>query len=144
MIPKIIHYCWFGGKPLPVDAKRYIETWKKHFPDYEIKEWNENNFDINCCDYVKEAYEKKKWAFVSDYARFAILYRYGGVYFDTDVEVLKPMSTIIAKGPFMGLERMNPKSDLPEHVLAVNPGLWMENSIHAILSTYIYIYSKAI
>lgn len=86
MIPKIIHYCWFGGNPLPEDAKKYIESWRKYCPGYEIKEWNESNFDINCCDYVREAYEAKKWAFVSDYARFYILYQYGGLYFDTDVE----------------------------------------------------------
>ena len=81
MIPKIIHYCWFGGNPLPDDAKKCIASWKKFFPDYEIKEWNESNYDLSVCSYVKEAYESKKWAFVADYARFDILYKYGGVYF---------------------------------------------------------------
>lgn len=104
MIPKIIHYCWFGGNPLPDDAKKCIASWKKFFPDYEIKEWNESNYELNSCSYVKEAYEAKKWAFVSDYARFDILYKYGGVYFDTDVEVIKPMDDLIEKGSFMGLE----------------------------------------
>mgnify|MGYP005749722427 CR=1 FL=1 len=103
-IPPIIHYCWFGGNPLPELAVKCIESWKKYFPEYEIKEWNENNFDLNCCDYVREAYEAKKWAFVSDYARFWILYNYGGLYFDTDVEVIKPMDNIIEKGSFMGCE----------------------------------------
>lgn len=66
MIPKVIHYCWFGGNPLPKKYKRYIESWRKYLPGYEIIEWNESNFDINACDYVKEAYQAKKWAFVSD------------------------------------------------------------------------------
>lgn len=84
MITKTIHYCWFGRGELPEKAKQCIESWKKFCPDYEIKEWNEDNFDMNSCAYVKEAYEAKKWAFVSDYARFEILYKYGGLYFDTD------------------------------------------------------------
>lgn len=104
MIPKVIHYCWFGGTPLPKSALNCIESWKKYFPDYEIKEWNETNFDINCCEYVKEAYQEKKWAFVSDYARFWILYNYGGVYFDTDVEVIKSMDELLKMGSFMGCE----------------------------------------
>ena len=107
MIPKVVHYCWFGGNQLPDDAKKCIESWRKFFPEYEIKEWNECNFDVNCCDYVKEAYAAKKWAFVSDYARFWILYHEGGLYFDTDVEVIKDMSDIIAKGAFMGCETDN-------------------------------------
>lgn len=112
MIPEIIHYCWFGGNPLPDDAKKCIASWRKFFPDYEIKEWNEKNFDLNCCDYVKEAYQAKKWAFVSDYARFWILYNYGGLYFDTDVEVIKPFDTILARGPFMGCEA-GPATSVP-------------------------------
>lgn len=104
MIPKVIHYCWFGRGPLPELGIKCIESWKKHMPDYEIKEWNEDNFDVNMIPYTKEAYETRKFAFVSDFARFWILYKYGGVYFDTDVEVLKPFDDIIAKGPFMGAE----------------------------------------
>ena len=106
MIPKIIHYCWFGGNPLPEIAVKCINSWKKHFPNYEIKEWNEKNFDLTACDYCKEAYAAKKWAFVSDYARFKILYEYGGVYFDTDVEVVKSMDDILGKGAFIGRERI--------------------------------------
>lgn len=117
MIPKIIHYCWFGGNPLPELAVKCIASWKKFFPEYEIKEWNENNFDLNCCDYIREAYVAKKWAFVSDYARFWILYRYGGLYFDTDVEVIKDMTDIINVGAFMGCEVTDKGS------LGVNPGL---------------------
>lgn len=127
MIPKIIHYCWFGGNPLPELAHNCIASWKKHCPDYEIKEWNESNFDLNCCDYVKEAYAAKKWAFVSDYARFLILYQYGGLYFDTDVELIKPIDDIVEKGPFMGFEtEVSSKQWLqaaPGLGLAANPGL---------------------
>lgn len=78
MIPKIIHYCWFGRNPLPDSAKKCIESWRKFFPVYEIKEWNEDNFDVHLIPYVEEAYNAKKYAFVSDYARFWILYFYGG------------------------------------------------------------------
>lgn len=104
MIPKIIHYCWFGRNPLPEYARKYIATWKKYFPGYVIKEWNEDNFDVNMIPYTSEAYNQKKYAFVSDYARFWILYNYGGIYFDTDVEVIKNMDDIIQKGPFIGIE----------------------------------------
>ncbi len=106
MIPKVIHYCWFGRNPLPDYAKKYIATWKQYFPGYEIKEWNEDNFDVNMIPYISEAYKAKKYAFVSDYARFWILYHYGGIYFDTDVEVIKSMDDIIEKGPFMGIENL--------------------------------------
>ncbi len=104
MIPKTIHYCWFGRNPLPESAVKCIESWRKFFPDYEIKEWNEDNFDVNSIPYTAEAYQARKYAFVSDYARFWILYHHGGVYFDTDVEVIKPMGDIIERGPFMGIE----------------------------------------
>lgn len=97
MIPKIIHYCWFGGKPLPEDIKRYMETWRKFFPDYEIKEWNERTFDVTCCQFVREAYELKKWAFVADYVRISVMYQYGGIYLDTDIEVKKDISPYIHK-----------------------------------------------
>jgi mannosyltransferase OCH1-like enzyme len=117
MIPKIIHYCWFGNKPLPPLAKRCIASWRKYFPYHTIKEWNENNFDVNIIPYTKEAYKAKKYAFVSDYARFWILYNYGGIYFDTDVEVIKPMDDILLKGAFMGCEKKTEKD------IFVNPGL---------------------
>ena len=108
MIPKKIHYCWFGRNPLPESAQKCIASWRKFFPDYEIIEWNEDNFDINAIPYTAQAYEAKKFAFVSDYARFKILYEHGGLYFDTDVEVIRPMEDIIAQGPFMGNE-IDPK-----------------------------------
>ena len=104
MIPKIIHYCWFGESQLPPLAQKCIESWRRYFPDYEIKEWNESNFDIDVCNYTKEAYRRKRWAFVSDYARFWILYHHGGIYFDTDVEVISSFDEIISRGAFMGVE----------------------------------------
>lgn len=124
MIPKIIHYCWFGRNPLPKCAKKCIESWKRYCPDYEIKEWNEDNFDIHSCKYVEQAYRNKKWAFVSDYARFWILYNYGGVYFDTDVELIKPIDIIIENGSFMGYEAYCDIEFLnPKHEHLINPGL---------------------
>ncbi|MCF0217398.1 MAG: glycosyl transferase [Fibrobacteraceae bacterium] len=119
MIPKLIHYCWFGGKPLPPLAQRCIESWRRYMPDYEIKEWNEKNFDINAIPYTKEAYQQKKYAFVSDYARFWILHNFGGVYFDTDVELIKSIQPILDRGNYMGLEHSI------ENGLACNPGLGM-------------------
>lgn len=105
MIPKIIHYCWFGGKELPKSVQKCIDSWKKLMPQYEIKQWNEKNFNVHCCSYVEQAYEAKKWAFVSDYARFWILYNKGGVYLDTDVEIIKDMTPLIEKGAFLGVEK---------------------------------------
>lgn len=103
-IPRTIHYCWFGGNPLGEQELRCMESWRKYLPGYEIVCWDESNFDIRCCDYVSEAYDAKKWAFVSDYARFKILYERGGLYFDTDVELVQPIDDILANGPFMGFE----------------------------------------
>lgn len=104
-IPKVIHYCWFGKAPLPKSALYCIESWKRYLPDYEIKRWDENNFDLSINDYVKEAYTARKWAFVSDYVRIWVLFHYGGIYFDTDVEVIRPMDDLISAGAFMGCER---------------------------------------
>lgn len=103
-IPRTIHYCWFGGNPLGEREVACIESWKKFLPGYEIVQWNESNFDVRCCEYVSEAYDAKKWAFVSDYARFKILFDNGGLYFDTDVELIRPIDDLIAQGPFMGVE----------------------------------------
>lgn len=118
MIPKVIHYCWFGRNELPDLAKKCIESWKKYYPDYEIKEWNEDNFDINSCTYAKEAYEQKKWAFVSDYARYKIIYENGGIYFDTDVEIIASLEDILCKGNFMACEYGKNKAEIK-----INPGL---------------------
>ena len=104
MIPKVIHYCWFGGKPLPKLAIKCIESWKKFCPDYEIKEWNENNFDLNISFYTKEAYEEKKWAFITDYVRLYALVNEGGVYMDTDVEVIGSLDAFLSNKAFSGFE----------------------------------------
>lgn len=107
MIPKIIHYCWFGNQPLDKKAKKCISSWKKYFPNYEIKEWNESNFNINAFPYARQAYDAKKWAFVSDVARLYALYTYGGIYFDTDVEVIKAFGEILDGKTVVGLEDNN-------------------------------------
>ena len=120
---KIIHYCWFGGNPLPELAIKCIDSWRKYCPEYKIIEWNETNFDINCCAYVREAYDAKKWAFVSDYARFKILYEHGGLYFDTDVELIKPLDEVISKGAFMGREEESSASVAPGLGMGANSGL---------------------
>lgn len=104
VIPRIIHYCWFGRNSLPPLAVKCIDSWRKYLPDYEIREWNEDNYDVHKIPYIAQAYDAKKYAFVSDYARFDIIYKYGGIYFDTDVEVIKPMDDIISNGAFFGLE----------------------------------------
>lgn len=100
MIPKIIHYCWFGGNEEPSDVKKCIESWKKYCPDYVIKRWDETNYCYQQNFYTAEAYLEKKWAFVSDYARLDIIYQNGGIYLDTDVELVKSLDDIIAKNNF--------------------------------------------
>lgn len=104
MIPKIIHYCWFGGNPLPELAQKCIASWKKYCPDYEIKEWNESNYDVTKNAYMYEAYQAKKWGFVPDYARLDIIYEYGGIYLDTDVELLRSLDGFLSQEAFMGFE----------------------------------------
>lgn len=106
-IPKVIHYCWFGGKEKPEIVKRCIESWHSNLSDYEVKEWNEQNFDIHCNPYVKGAYESKKFAFVSDYVRVHVLYHYGGIYLDTDVEVFKTFNNLLHHDSFWGFEQEN-------------------------------------
>ena len=120
MIPKIIHYCWFGRNLISTDYQYYINSWKKFLPDYKIKEWNEDNYDVNCIPFSKEAYKAKKYAYVSDYARLKILYENGGVYFDTDVEVIRNMDNLMQKGAWMAIEK---HKNTPEVDDMVNPGL---------------------
>jgi Capsular polysaccharide synthesis protein len=106
-IDKKIHYCWFGGKEKPNLVKKCLKSWEKNLYDYEIIEWNENNFDIQCNAYVKEAYEQGKFAFVSDYVRVFALYHYGGIYLDTDVEVFKSFNQLLHHDSFWGFEQEN-------------------------------------
>ena len=196
MIPKIIHYCWFGGNPLPKLAQRCIASWRKFLPDYEIWQWsegalnenqnenvnvnqnenesqnqnksqnenkkqnqnqneNENylfdkklSFDVNMIPYTAEAYRQKKFAFVSDYARFWILHHYGGLYFDTDVEVIRPIDDIIAQGNFMGFEvdpdgKNTPGRYAPRYCFGVNPGIGMGIcKEHPFVSQMLELYGK--
>lgn len=107
MIPKKIHYCWFGRGEKPELVLKCIESWKKHCPDYEIVEWNEDNWNINFCRYTKEAYEEKKWAFVSDVARLEIICREGGVYLDTDVELINSLDDLLQYDAYFGFENPN-------------------------------------
>lgn len=115
-LPKVIHYCWFGHGEKSALMQKCMESWKKYLPGWTIQEWNEDNFDVNICAYTKEAYAQKKYAFVSDYARFWALYHHGGVCFCTDVELLRPLEALLEKTPsVMGFELEN----------TVNPGTIM-------------------
>lgn len=104
MIPKIIHCCWFGGNPMTDTVRNFIEGWKKVNPEYEIKIWSEENFDYRQNQYMCEAYENKKWAFVTDYVRLKVLYDFGGIYMDTDVEVRKSLDPLLENKAFSGFE----------------------------------------
>lgn len=119
MIPKIIHYCWFGRGEKPAQALMCIESWKKYLPDYELKEWNEDNFDINRNQYVKEAYENRKFAFVTDYVRLYAIYTEGGVYMDTDVEVLGSYDKFLHHHAFSGFET---DGNVPTGMMAAEKG----------------------
>ncbi len=108
MIPKIIHYCWFGKNPLPKLAKKCIRSWKKYCADYKIIKWNEENFDISSApQYVQQAYKAKKWAFVTDYVRLKVVYDYGGIYLDTDVEIIKGIDHLLCNKAFFGFQDNN-------------------------------------
>ena len=104
MIPKIIHYCWFGEKPLPKNVEMCIKSWKEKCPDYEIILWNENNYNINCNTFVRNAYQDKAWAFVSDYARLKVVYENGGIYLDTDVELIKNLDILLNNPCYIGIQ----------------------------------------
>lgn len=105
MIPKVIHYCWFGNNPLPYDVKKCVDSWKKNCPDYVIKRWDESNFDVYQNKFIKSAYDSKAWAFVSDYARLKIVYDEGGIYLDTDVELKKSLDGLIKNDGFFAIQQ---------------------------------------
>ena len=104
-IPKVIHYCWFGGNPIPDKYKKWMESWHKYCPDYEIVEWNESNYDVTKNAYMYEAYQCKKWGFVPDYARLDIIYNHGGIYLDTDVELVQNLDDLLYQDAYFGFER---------------------------------------
>ena len=136
-IPKIIHYCWFGRKEKPTKVKDCINSWHKYLGDYEFIEWNEDNFDINCNDYVKQAYQEKKYAYVSDYARINALYNLGGIYMDTDVIVYKSFNNLLDNKCILGFEEENfiatsfmaciPKHDLIKEFIDNYNGIYFYN-----------------
>lgn len=131
MIPKTIHYCWFGRNPKPQKVLDYIDTWKKFLPDFEIKEWNEDNFDVNMLPYTKEAYFAKKYAFVSDVARLYALVYEGGVYFDTDIRVVKRFSDeLLNSHGFLGFE----------HDVLITTGVMASEAECPILKTFLEEY----
>lgn len=101
MIPKVIHFCWFGGKPYPDIVKKCLKSWERQCPDYQIIGWTEENYDVTGNPYILEAYQRKKWAFVSDYARLDIIYKYGGIYLDTDVELIKSLDPLLTHSCFV-------------------------------------------
>lgn len=139
-IPKVIHYCWFGHGAMPSVAHECIKSWKQFLPDHEIRLWDESNFPVDFCTYTAEAYQARKFAFVSDVARFWILHRYGGIYFDTDVKVLAPMDHILRQGPFMGTETNGNENGYswarvaPGLGMAATPGMPL---LHTLLSRYL-------
>lgn len=120
-LPKVIHYCWFGKGPKSPLIQRCIASWRQYLPGWQLQEWNEDNFDVGLCPYTAEAYAAKKYAFVADYVRFWALYRYGGVCFCTDVELLKPLDALLEQTPaVMGFELRDTVN--PGTIMASPPG----------------------
>lgn len=129
MIPKTIHYCWFGHGQMPELALKCIASWEKYLPDYKLKLWNEDTFDVNSNSYTKEAYEARKYAFVTDYVRLYALYNEGGIYMDTDVEVLKSLDDLLNLPAFSGYES-NKKSLFPTGLMAsTKGGIWVKEQL---------------
>ena len=116
-IPKIIHYCWFGHGEYDEKIKNCMKTWEEVLPEYKVMRWDEDSFDLDSCTYVKQAYEKKRWAFVTDYVRFKMLREYGGIYMDTDMEILKPLDEFLDNEVFLSFKQ------LPKMATNTNHGL---------------------
>ncbi len=131
MIPKIIHYCWFGRGEMPELAQRCIASWHKYMPDWEYKLWNEDNFDVNAVPYTKEAYEAKKYAFVSDYVRLWALEREGGLYMDVDFEVYRPFDDLMQYNAFAGCEGSKHLPVMMGVVASCAGGIWVKEMLDA-------------
>ena len=136
MIPKKIHYCWFGRGQMPPMALKCIESWHRYMPDYEYKLWNEDNFDINSIPYVKEAYEAGKFAFVTDYVRLYALYTEGGIYMDTDVEVLKPYDDLLELSGFTGYEGSKHLPPVTGTMASEAGGEWVKEQLASYASAH--------
>lgn len=141
MIPHIIHYCWFGENTKSKMIMLCIESWQKFFPNWEIIEWNESNYDINKNQYLRDAYELKKWAFVSDYARFDVLREYGGIYLDVDVEFIKPLPDYMLKYQcFSGFQKSGEVS--PGLIFGSIPNHWFLDEILETYNNDRFVYNK--
>ena len=127
MIPKIIHLCWLSGDKYPAKIAKCIASWKKHLPDYEIMLWDTKRFDLNTSNWVKQAFEAKKYAFAADYIRFYALHNFGGIYLDSDVEVLKSFNPLLDLPYFVGAE----KAGTPEAaIMGAEKGLpWIKKCL---------------
>lgn len=129
MIPKKIHYCWFGRGEMPELAQKCIESWHKYMPDYEYKLWNEDNFDVNRIQYTKEAYERGLYAFVSDVVRLQALYDEGGLYFDVDFEVYRPFDSLLCYNAFAGFEGSKTNPVLMGVIASESNGIWVSEQL---------------
>lgn len=129
MIPKIIHYCWFGGKPMPELAQNCIASWRKYLPDYELRLWNEDTFDLDMYPYAREAYDNRKFAFVTDVVRLWALEKFGGVYMDTDVEILKPLGDLMNLPAFTGYEASMANAPVTGLMASAAHGVWVTEQL---------------
>jgi len=129
MIPKIIHYCWFGGKPMPELAINCIDSWKKYLPDYELRLWNEETFDLDMFPYAREAYDNRKFAFVTDVVRLWALEKFGGVYMDTDVEILRPLDDLLQLPAFTGYEASMKNAPVTGLMASAAHGVWVTEQL---------------
>lgn len=129
MIPKIIHYCWFGGKPMPELVQNCIASWRKYLPDYELRLWNEDMFDLDLYPYAREAYDNRKFAFVTDVVRLWALEKFGGVYMDTDVEILKPLGDLMNLPAFTGYEASMANAPVTGLMASAAHGVWVTEQL---------------
>ena len=129
IIPKIIHYCWFGKGEMPELAKKCIESWMKYLPEYEMRLWNEDTFDLDMYPYAREAYENRKFAFVTDVVRLWALEKYGGIYMDTDVEILKPLDDLLMLPAFTGYEASLSNAPVTGLMASAPHGIWVREQL---------------